>query len=329
MTKSNVTNEVKPTMKRLLLRLAIYTFLVLLGTVVALAAGSPGANPASPAAAEKAGSAYNPDDYAGAQACEMCHKQESAGLGTNPHAKLSLEHGGKGITCEGCHGPGKAHIESGGDTSKIFSFTKSTSTQVDQRCLTCHQGDHQGFDRSAHGEAKVSCVQCHSIHKSDDQAVLLKVSQPTLCYSCHKDVKPAFSKPFHHKVNEGLMKCSDCHDPHGTFRKSMVKASAQEDAVCIKCHQENAGPFIYEHPVVKTEGCTFCHSPHGSANPRLLVRNNVNQLCLQCHTGLKGTQFTAGGPPTSPVHDQSMQYTPCIVCHSQIHGSNVVDTFIR
>jgi len=81
--------------------------------------------------------------------------------------------------------------------------------------------------------------------------------------------------------------------------------------------------------VVKTEGCVFCHSPHGSANARLLVRNNMNELCLQCHTGLKGTQFTAGGPPTSPVHDQSMQYTSCIICHSQVHGSNVVDTFIR
>ena len=242
---------------------------------------------------------------------------------------MTLQHGGKGVTCEGCHGPGKAHIESGGDASKIFSFTKSTSQQVEQRCLECHQGDHESFERSAHGEAKVTCTQCHSIHKGEKDTTLLRASQPTLCYQCHKDVKPAFSKPFHHKVNEGLMKCSDCHDPHGTFQKSMTKSAAQQDAVCVKCHQENAGPFIYEHPVVKTEGCVFCHSPHGSANPRLLARNNVNQLCLQCHTGLKGTQFTAGGPPTSPVHDQSMQYTSCITCHSQIHGSNVVDTFIR
>jgi DmsE family decaheme c-type cytochrome len=259
----------------------------------------------------------------------MCHADEVKGLGTNPHSKLALEHDGKGVTCEGCHGPGGAHVQSAGDSSKIFSFTKSTAKVVEEHCLACHQSDHASFDRSAHGEAKVSCINCHSIHKSQDQALLLKLAQPALCYSCHKDVKPAFSRPFHHKVNEGLMQCTDCHDPHGTFQKSMTKSAAQDDAVCIKCHQENAGPFIYEHPVVKTEGCTFCHSPHGSANPRLLARNNLNQLCLQCHTGLKGTQFTAGGPPTSPVHDQAMQYTSCIICHSQIHGSNVVDTFIR
>lgn len=270
-----------------------------------------------------------PEDFAGAKRCAMCHREEALGLGNTPHAKLALEHGGKGVTCESCHGPGKEHVESGGDATKIFSFTKSTATEVEARCLTCHRGDHASFERSAHAEAHVTCIDCHSVHKAQFEAKLLKASQPMLCYQCHKDVRPAFSKPFHHKVNEGLMNCSDCHDPHGTFQKSMAKSAAHDDAVCVKCHQENAGPFIYEHPVVKTEGCTFCHSPHGSANPRLLARNNMNQLCLQCHTGLKGTQFTAGGPPTSPVHDQSMQYTSCITCHSQIHGSNVVDTFIR
>lgn len=275
------------------------------------------------------GSAEQSPDFVGGAACAMCHSNEVSAFSRNPHTKLALTHGGKGVTCEGCHGPGREHVESGGDVTKIFGFSKATSGQVEERCLSCHQGDHESFARSAHGEAKISCTQCHSIHNSESDVKLLRASQPTLCYSCHKDVKPAFSKPFHHKVNEGLLKCSDCHDPHGTFEKSMTKSAAQQDAVCVKCHQENAGPFIYEHPVVKTEGCVFCHSPHGSANPRLLARNNVNQLCLQCHTGLKGTQFTAGGPPTSPVHDQSMQYTSCIVCHSQIHGSNVVDTFIR
>jgi DmsE family decaheme c-type cytochrome len=274
-------------------------------------------------------------EFVGGAACAMCHEPETSRFGNNPHSKLALQHGGKGITCEGCHGSGKEHIDAGGDPSKIFSYSHATPEAIEKRCLTCHQRDHESFERSAHAEAKVVCTQCHSIHAAQDDPQLLRASQPTLCYQCHKDVKPAFSKPFHHKVNEGLLKCSDCHDPHGTFEKGMSKTAAQQDQICVKCHQENAGPFIYEHPVVKTEGCVFCHSPHGSANPRLLARNNLNQLCLQCHTGAQashasaGREFTAGGPPASPVHDQTMQYTSCIVCHSQIHGSNVVDTFIR
>ena len=34
------------------------------------------------------------------------------------------------------------------------------------------------------------------------------------------------------------------------------EVTAQQDAVCTKCHTETAGPFVYEHAVVKTEGCT-------------------------------------------------------------------------
>ena len=281
------------------------------------------------AAAAAATTKVNPADFVGAKTCTMCHRPEALAMPSNPHSKIELSHQGKGVTCEGCHGPGKAHVESGGDATKIFSFTHASTQQIDAQCQQCHESDHPGFSRSAHSDAKVGCTECHGIHKSQEQTKLLKASQPMLCYNCHKDVKPAFSKPFHHKVNEGLMTCTDCHDAHGTFQKSMAKSAAHDDAVCVKCHQENAGPFIYEHPVVKTEGCTFCHSPHGSPNPRLLARNNMNQLCLQCHTGEAGDQFVAGGPPTSPVHDQSMQYTSCIICHSQIHGSNVVDTFIR
>src|ERR1700756_4540593 len=76
--------------------------------------------------------AVNPADYVGAEACALCHEPEMKGFNNNPHAKLALEHDGKGVTCESCHGPGKAHIESGGVASDIFQFTKATPKQVEQ-----------------------------------------------------------------------------------------------------------------------------------------------------------------------------------------------------
>ena len=54
---------------------------------------------------------------------------------------------------------------------------------------------------------------------------------------------------------------------------------------CVKCHVEKRGPFVFEHPAVKVEGCVTCHNPHGSTNRMLLVRREGRQLCLQCHTG--------------------------------------------
>ena len=266
-----------------------------------------------------------PGDYVGAEVCASCHEAESKKFADNPHAKMTLMHGNNGATCENCHGAGKAHVEGGGDVTKIFSPAKATAPEVDKLCLGCHQGQHQNFDRSAHGEANVSCIGCHDIHGSKEEG-LLKAPQPTLCYQCHTDIKPQFSMPFHHKVNEGLVQCSDCHDPHGTFEKKGLKSAAQQDAVCVKCHTETAGPFVYEHDVVKTEGCVACHTPHGGPNPRLLNRANVNTICLQCHS--PSTNFTTLAP-LGPSHNQAAQYQSCTICHTSIHGSNTSGVFFN
>ena len=274
----------------------------------------------------------NPDDFVGAETCETCHADVAKKFGeNNPHSRLALEHGGKGVTCESCHGPGKAHVDGGGDVTKIFQFSKASPRVVDQKCLTCHAGTHPNFEHSAHGEGNVDCLSCHSVHKSKTEEHLLSQAQPTLCYSCHTDIKPAFSQPFHHKVDEGMMTCSDCHNPHGTFQGTLQKPGTMlhsgpgGNIVCTKCHAETAGPFVYPHPVIPTEGCTSCHYPHGSPNPRLLTRNNVNSLCLQCHTA--SMNFTAPGVPS--FHNQANQYQACTVCHSQIHGSNSDPVFFK
>ncbi len=278
------------------------------------------------AAANAQTSKVNPGDFVGADVCASCHEAEAKGFGSNPHSRLALEHGNAGVTCESCHGPGKAHVENGGDVTKIFNPAKASAKEADEKCLGCHAGQHANFERSAHGEANVSCLGCHSVHGATDKEHLLKAAQPTLCYQCHTDVQPQFSMPFHHKVNEGLITCSDCHDPHGTFNSRNLKSASQQDAVCVKCHSETAGPFVYEHAPVKTEGCVSCHFPHGGPNPRLLTRANVNTLCLQCHSpSMNFTAFT----PAGPAHNQAAQYQSCLICHTSIHGSNTSAVFFN
>jgi predicted CXXCH cytochrome family protein len=88
---------------------------------------------------------------------------------------------------------------------------------------------------------------------------------------------------------------------------------------------EKAGPFVFEHQPVKTEGCVACHTPHGSSNPRLLKRSQINVLCLECHT------LTIDSPvPGIPgFHNQAVKYQACTVCHTNIHGSNFSDVFFK
>ncbi len=281
------------------------------------------------AVASQPAAAANPADFVGSEMCETCHAEVAKKFSTNPHSRIALMHGDKGATCESCHGPGKAHVESGGDVTKILQLTKASTKQIDTTCLGCHESAHPNFERSEHGKAGVNCLNCHSVHSFKQETGLLKISQPKLCYTCHTDIQPLFAQPFHHKVDEGLMKCSDCHNPHGTFQAKQLKSTADQNAICSKCHTDTMGPFVYEHPVVKTEGCTICHSPHGSPNARLLNVSNINTLCLQCHSGLNMTAFPHAVSPSGPAHNQATQYVACTNCHAQIHGSNVDSVYFK
>jgi len=264
----------------------------------------------------------NPANFVGDAVCATCHEAEAKGFTDNPHSKLALEHGKTGATCESCHGAGKAHIDGGGDVAKIFNPAKASAKDVDATCLSCHAGAHPNFERSPHAKANVGCTSCHSVHASTGAEQLLKAAQPTLCFQCHTDVKPAFAMPFHHKVNEGLLSCSDCHDPHGTFGNNNLKSTADQNAICTKCHTETRGPFVFEHAAVKAEGCLGCHTPHGSQNARLLNMPQINTLCNQCHSPVAAAS----------VHGMSAgssELTPCTSCHTYIHGSNVNPAFLR
>ena len=259
--------------------------------------------------------------YVGADTCKTCHEEIYNGVGSTAHAQLMtgkkvMDQEGHG--CESCHGPGSAHVEGGGDKTKIFSFKGATVKQVSARCQTCHAGSHPNFQRSAHAQADVSCITCHSPHHAKEQFGLLKEKTPQLCYQCHVDTKADFSRPFHHTVNEGLIQCKDCHNVHDSYPKA-AKLSSAQDQICLKCHTEKRGPWVFEHLPVKAEGCTSCHVPHGSNNQRLLTRNNVNNMCLECH-----------GLSTFPtLHNQANKYQACTMCHAAIHGSNTSNIFFK
>jgi DmsE family decaheme c-type cytochrome len=263
-----------------------------------------------------------PADFVGADTCATCHEEVAKGFASNPHIKMAEMHGKSGITCENCHGAGRAHVESGGDKTKIFNPAIASTKEVSEKCLGCHSGAHPNFERSPHARANVGCIGCHTIHAAEDKEHLLKASQPALCYGCHADQKAQFNMPIHHKVNEGLVKCTDCHDVHGTFLANNVRSTEDSNAVCTKCHTDVRGPFTFEHAPVRAEGCTTCHTPHGTQNPRLLNMPSIALLCNQCHSPL-----SAGG--VHGLDAGSTTVTPCVTCHTFIHGSNASQAFVR
>ncbi len=303
--------------------------LLLLASLLVVAGAGP------PAAAEGGHKTTGPPSqdtskYVGADTCQACHDEVFKKFEATPHWKTMLDtRGGPAKQgCEACHGPGKDHVEGAGDKTKILLFKQASAKKVSETCLTCHQygEEHSNFARASHRNNNVSCIDCHSVHHAKQKQFLLaKATQNDLCYSCHQNVRPEFNKPFRHRVNEQLVKCSDCHNQHGGFQTRMARSTSAQDVSCFKCHAEKAGPFVFEHAPIKTEGCATCHSPHGSSNPRLLKRSNMNLLCLECHT----LSSENAGVAIPSFHNQTQKYQACTMCHSQIHGSNVSSVFFR
>lgn len=279
----------------------------------------------------------------GTEVCQACHVDQAQGFHRNPHFEpIDAELQPSSKSCEGCHGPGSAHVLGGGDLAAIVRFSELDPSEVISRCLSCHADDlgKMSVRRSAHSTSDVSCVSCHSIHSSSEVRPLLAQGEKELCYTCHQEVRARFDLSFKHRVNEGAVKCSDCHNPHGAptstwataTSRGMVRHAFGNDIVCTKCHTDKRGPFVYEHAPVRVEGCVTCHSPHGSTNPRLLSRPVAFTLCLECHTGGGTFGVRADGIPNPTVGFHNLadpRFQNCVTCHVRIHGSNADPLFRR
>ena len=300
------------------------------------------------------------DDYVGGDTCAACHEVEAKSFSQTTHSRLEKAGWKDKVTgCESCHGPGKAHVEADGDKTKIRTFEKETAKQISDTCLACHAGkeEHNNFRRGEHWRNDIGCTDCHSPHasshpqpepRSDGSSSLqpvgpfaahasnfaarymLRRPEAQLCMTCHNETKSQFNRPFHHKVLEGAMGCSDCHNPHGGFEQKQARLATGADAACFKCHADKQGPFVFEHAALKVEGCAACHDPHGSANPKLLKRSSVAQLCIECHSNIgtaPGEDFE--GAAQVPHDLSSQRYRNCTTCHSKIHGSNTSNKYFR
>ena len=195
-----------------------------------------------------------------------------------------------GVTCENCHGAGSEHVDGGGDVTKIFNPAKAFAQGSGREVPELPRGRASQLRSFSARQGRASAASVATAFTAARKRTLLKAPQPTLCYQCHADQKAQFNMPIHHKVNEGLVKCTDCHDVHGTFLANNLKSTEDQNAICTKCHTDVRGPFTFEHAPVRAEGCMTCHTPHGTQNPRLLNMPSIATLCNQCHSPL-----SAGG----------------------------------
>ncbi len=266
-------------------------------------------------------------EYVGTEVCQGCHPDQTEAFGATSMGRLFLRTPNNAVEklgCEGCHGPGSAHVDADGKKPGLLvSFEKTDATPVAERnaaCLSCHDRTARLYwAGSQHESRNVACTSCHSVMKQVSERALL--ARPTVletCGQCHQQRTAQLARFSHMPLREGKLDCVSCHNPHGSSTEKLLKGNSPND-VCYSCHAEKRGPFLYEHEPVQ-ESCGNCHEPHGTNNEKML-KVAKPRLCQRCHdtSGHPARPLNPAAVPSSATFLLNRQ---CVNCHFNIHGSN-------
>ena len=165
----------------------------------------------------------NPADFTGKNAidiCTQCHEGHSAldDYGYDAHSSAEL-------SCMSCH--------------KIHTTDAKLLLDRDvEFCFECHASTRDQFRRRSNHpvlQKALTCLDCHSFVKRDDQAVMYDLQQH--CRDCH----PEQGGPFlyeHQAVNaysaQSGTGCLDCHKPHGSEQDRLLRQPGNK--ICTQCH---------------------------------------------------------------------------------------------
>ena len=259
--------------------------------------------------------------------CVKCHSTQVRAIERTPHgnpddARTPFAN----EQCESCHGDTSVHLEFSkaeeADFGEMLTFKtkdRSKAAKRNNACLQCHQGGERiHWQGGAHDTNDIACIDCHKIHDRDH--AINKETQASVCFTCHKNVKIDFLRPYAHPSNEKIS-CSDCHKHHGSAGPKELKRFDINE-VCYDCHAEKRGPFLWEHPPASEE-CVSCHRPHGS-NHFALLKSRPPFLCQQCHQNQRGPRHVrqAMEYTDTPGRSRFIVGSACMNCHSKVHGSN-------
>lgn len=166
-----------------------------------------------------------------ARRCFGCHTTASTTT-----AGFAASRSIPGVTCEACHGPGRAHVstmERGGDGTRaagtIFNPRTLDAADSVDLCGACHA---TFWDVQLAGERGIAALRSQPFRL-----------QSSRCWT-----------------GDRRLACVSCHDPHAP----LVREASFYDSRCVTCHERSASSVsssIVKVCSVATERCVSCHMP--------------------------------------------------------------------
>jgi len=236
--------------------------------------------------------------------CIKCHNPEK-GTFKSQHVNYPVER----ANCASCHNP---H----GSNAQSMLYDNVHEPLKKRMCKQCHadpsspepfatlkdsyelcQGCHYDMMNDTFNKDKLhwplvdkkGCINCHSPHASS-QSSLLEAPMLQVCGKCHADTiaRQERSETKHQPIADG--ECTTCHSVHSSNNRFILNEPSTLD-VCGQCHEwQNHST----HPIGKdfvdprnpnlTLDCLSCHRTHGTEFKRFLYTENINDLCVQCHS---------------------------------------------
>jgi hypothetical protein len=165
--------------------------------------------------------------------CFSCHTTAS-----KAKSEFNPDHAFAGVTCEGCHGPGAAHVASINSQQGVGSiFNPSLLPPVD---------------------AVDFCGSCHRTWQDVVGSGLTGVGTFNVRFAPYR----LENSKCWQKTQSGLLTCAACHDPH----QPLVHDVASYDSRCLQCHapKSRGSSIVGIHAKacpVSAKNCVSCHMP--------------------------------------------------------------------
>ncbi|MBC8413876.1 MAG: cytochrome C [Nitrospira sp.] len=292
--------------------------------------------------------------------CTECHK-EAADADASARFRHAPVDEIKG--CMNCHDP---HASDAND-----NLLKKA---VPALCVACHETEKPSFlERHMNYPVEESiCSDCHDSHGSSRAFILLQnMHEPVAkkqCRKCHPDPESDFAlstsrngaalcRKCHQESTDNIFSkkrihwpvldrdgCLNCHSPHASSGKNLLKGSIS--SICGTCHADtirlqeasrnNPENAALCKPVKEGE-CSACHSPHAADNLLLSDQESFSTgVCGRCHEWKAHSAHPLGKDIIDPRNKNLV--TDCLSCHRacgtgnyprMTHFSTITETCVQ